>query len=234
MTKPAAGPAAAGVRWPGNAIDATGEDLSHPIQQLLRDMELLEDRDQGKTTLRGGTPPTLQVMTAGATSLSKWMAALVGSLGGAGGVATAVAGFWGTQDELLKITYIGSASVLLSAMCISIAVIVKADVSARAQAMSAEYTARAQITACMLNSPEYGRPAPAPPTVYFAQVPDDDNQPDRTWRAVDGFTRERGHLKVSIGNSCYDADEIHDWITYDELVARQKALAGGNGSKPKT
>ncbi|TDD29011.1 hypothetical protein E1218_05420 [Kribbella turkmenica] len=58
------------VQWPSNAVNADGDDLSQPVQQFLLDLRLLEDKNEiaSKTFT---TPASLQVITAGATSLGK-------------------------------------------------------------------------------------------------------------------------------------------------------------------
>jgi hypothetical protein len=70
------------VKWPGNAYDPAADDLSAPMQQLMKDLHLLEE--PGTVHPLRGTPQSLQVITAGGTALSKGWAALVGLFGGGG------------------------------------------------------------------------------------------------------------------------------------------------------
>ena len=77
------------VQFPGKAYNS-GEDLGPPIQELLRAVNVLEgvrrDTDgkevQEESTLLG-TPPSLQLITAGATTLTKVWAVLLGLAGSA-------------------------------------------------------------------------------------------------------------------------------------------------------
>lgn len=186
------------VQWPGNAYDAEGKDLSAPIQQLLRDLNLLEGQvhdDKGNpapltTNLFTGTPPALQVITSGATALSKGWATLVGLFGGGTALWTALQGFGADpQDEpLQRAVFVVSAAVIMAAAVISIAVIVKADVAARAEASAAEYEARARVADALLNSFQYGRPLPLPkgePRYWLRKK--DGPRTESKWYGINGF-----------------------------------------------
>jgi hypothetical protein len=135
-----------GVQWPGNAYNPAGTDLSGPITQLLKDMELLEERagqdDKGnkreiKATLLGGTPPQLQVISAGSLAISKAMAALIAALGGGGGAFAAIKGFFLESDSSLQSTYVWSAAICVATSALALAVIVGADVTARSRSVAA-------------------------------------------------------------------------------------------------
>ncbi|NHC43681.1 hypothetical protein [Motilibacter aurantiacus] len=220
----------ANVTWP----PADG-DLSVPIQGLLKNLELLERREQGPgetksptVTLVGGTPASLQVITSGATSLAKWMALALGTVGGGSGAWAAVKGFWLNEDETLRLAYTGAAALILSAVAVSIAIIVRGDVTARASAMAAEYAARSQVAAAMLTTPNYGRVAPALAPAYFAAVPDGANPPNQTWKPVEAFSRNNGTWTVKIDGRWEDVNRVIDLITYEELL-RAQAKAATNG-----
>ncbi|TCO34669.1 hypothetical protein EV652_102737 [Kribbella steppae] len=79
------------VQWPGKAVNASGDDLSGPVQQFLRDLRLLEKKSDVATVF--GTPASLQVITAGATSLGKVWPSIVAAIGGGSAILTGLMGF---------------------------------------------------------------------------------------------------------------------------------------------
>ncbi|NEA61578.1 hypothetical protein [Streptomyces sp. SID12488] len=120
-----------------------GEGFASPLVKFLRRLHLLS-KETDKVTLRG-TPPSLQVLTSGALSVTKlWTAAA--AAGGATTFATAWAAFVGASDSV-KIAAIASAGFLLGTLAVAIAIIVKADVSNRAAATSSRVNARALVAA---------------------------------------------------------------------------------------
>ncbi len=152
------------VQWPGSAYSEAGDDLSPPVRQLLYDLRLLElPTEEGK----GGvltTPQSLQVLTSGATALGKGWATLVGLVSGGGAVLTGLEGLSGVGagDALQRAVFVASSAVMLAAAAVSVAMIIKADMTARASASAAEYQARAAVTTAMLSSLQFGPPRPAP------------------------------------------------------------------------
>jgi hypothetical protein len=141
------------VRWPARAYKPKGRDLAAPMVALLKQANVLEDPAEVQASrghLSWKTEPTMQVITSGASSFSKWMSGLVAALGGSAAVLTAISGFWGTSDTTLKVAYVAAMAVLLSVIAIAIAMIVRADLSARAIASAAEYQARADIATAFI------------------------------------------------------------------------------------
>jgi hypothetical protein len=174
------------VRWPGKAYDAAGEDLGGPIQQLLIDLHVLENeddhKDMGPFT---GTPFSIQVITAGATALAKVWPGLIALLGGGGAIAVGLEALgYGSDQPAQAAAFTLAAAILGSAVAISIAVIVKADVSARAMASAAQYHARSEVTGALLRSSQYNVPVPAvvPPALNYLVM-----TRDQQWYAVQGF-----------------------------------------------
>ncbi|WP_159081573.1 hypothetical protein [Nocardioides sediminis] len=153
------------VKWPGKAYDPDGPDLGGPLQQLLLDLHVIEkEGDEDHLGPLKGTPYSIQVITAGATSLGKAWSALIALLGGGGAIAAGLRGLgYANDDPLMASVFTGSAAVLLAAVSISIAVMVKADVTARAEASAAQYRARAEISSALLGSAHYNVPPPATP-----------------------------------------------------------------------
>ena len=117
---------------------------------FLKDLNLLEEPNQHVTAAR--TPESLQVITAGSTALSKSIATLIGSLGGGAALTAAIKGFWLTQPEGQKLAYIGATALIVSVVALTLALIVRADLNARAVATAAEYAARAQATTAFLQT----------------------------------------------------------------------------------
>ena len=150
------------VRWPAQACDHAGTDLAAPMTALLRQADVLGDEaDQadGATGLNWATPPSLQVIEAGASSLSKWMAGVVASLGGASVVLGTIGASWEAAGESLQIALVVAAAVLLAAVVIAIALIVRADLAARSTATAAQYEARAALGNAFIHGAVTHRPA---------------------------------------------------------------------------
>jgi hypothetical protein len=143
------------VQWPGNALDATGGDLAAPLKALLMGLNLLEKPDELEKKQQGlswETPASVQVITAGATSFSKWATAMIGSAGGVSVIAAYVGGFWKGSEPSLRIVSLSIVGGLTAVVAIAIAMIVRADVAARATASAAEYRARAAVAETFLRT----------------------------------------------------------------------------------
>ena len=191
------------VQWPGKAVNADGDDLSVPVQQFLVDLRLLEKKGESATLL--STPASLQVITAGATSLGKVWPAIVAAIGGGSAILTGLMGFGvgtdsaqGTANIVQRAAFTVSASLLASAVALAIAIMVRADVNARATASAAQYEARAAVTAALLSSSQWGRPVAAPPAPQPDYVLRTNN---KEWYPVLAFTLNDGCLAADIGNN---------------------------------
>ncbi len=195
------------VQWPDGAYNSSKDDLSEPMRGLLQDLNLLEDESDLQEPparsfgWRNATPPSLQVLTAGATSLSKATASFVAGVGGLSAILATVVGFATdpANDSTLMLVLVGSTALVLSAVTIAVAVIVWADVTARATATSAEYRARAQTAAALLDGIGRSRPAPR----YWLR---DKNNGVYTVR---GIVRDGDAIKVQIdGGTLLDGAQI--------------------------
>lgn len=135
------------VRFPGKLVDPSAEDLAAPLQQLLRDLGLLESSDDAAkgAKLIDGTPPSLQVIKAGTLSVTKAWVTLTASAGFAGALTTLIAA-WKAAPDNLQITLVAGASVIIAATAIAIAMIVRGDVGARAATSTELYRSRAQVS----------------------------------------------------------------------------------------
>ena len=130
------------VQWPASIVNQTAEDLAAPIRQTLLTLNLIEADDRPFWR----TPFDKQAITAGALATSKWTGTAIASVGGAGTVLATIAAF--TADE--RIAYAFAAVILLVGVAIALAVLVRADVTARGVATAAMYQARAQVATSFL------------------------------------------------------------------------------------
>ncbi len=143
------------VQWPSKAWSPDGSDLAEPTRALLKSLDVLPDEEEVRLANNGvgwKTPPSLQVITAGAGSLSKWMSGALVTLGGSSVVLAAVSGFWDSSSDALRTSIALGLAVLLSAVAVAIATIVRSDIRARAVASAAQYEARGAITAAFLEA----------------------------------------------------------------------------------
>ena len=185
------------VQWP-----AGGDDLLPPTRSLLEDLNVLEKKDEKVNPVR--TPESLQVITAGSTALSKTIATLVAALGGGTVIWAAVKGFWIAQGENQRIAYIGATALIVSAVVIALAIIVRSDVQGRAIASAAEYEARAKIANAFLQTSQQIAEAR-----YLLKKKGQDGQDGQEgWFDVKSFgTDSKGFFVKIEGNTVY-SDEI--------------------------
>ncbi|MGE5132998.1 MAG: hypothetical protein ACM32E_08830 [Gemmatimonadota bacterium] len=139
------------IQWPSAAV-SSDDDLGSPAAAFLVKLNLLEKDGELDQVGLFRTPPSLQVITAGGTALSKGSAAAVASLGGGAAVWAVVKGFWTTQPGDQWLAYIGAAALTIAAVVIALALIVRADVQARASATAAQYAARAETAVAFLQT----------------------------------------------------------------------------------
>jgi hypothetical protein len=141
------------VRIPAGIVDADAKDIATPVSDLLTRLELLpEEGDAGdnKVGVVGGTPYSLQVITSGALSLNKWAATAIAALGGSGAITAGLTGFWSGEATPVRVALVGGLALVLSALAVSVAMIVRGDTLARGDATSMEYQARAIVTQAFL------------------------------------------------------------------------------------
>jgi hypothetical protein len=207
-----------GVRWPGKGYDPEGTDLSQPMRQLLIDLNLLESPATGeKVSLRRGTPHSLQVMTSGATSISKLVVGAVGGIGGLSALATGLNGFFGKvgpdnlDTPLVRTAFIIAGALMGMAVAVSLAIVVRADVSARAESSAAQFTARAQVAAALLQSYVAPAIAPAEETSYAVRTTDD------SWHKVLEFRWDHNGVVAVIDGDVKPASEWAGLVSLSSL-----------------
>lgn len=203
------------VKWLGEGYpppEAPAARTPH-LKNFLIDLHVLE-KDGEEPKLLGGTPPSLQVITAGGTSLAKWWTGLAGAGLGGGALVQALRAvdWWPGKnlDELQQAVLTASAAVMASVAVVAIAIIVRADVSARAVASAAEYQARAAIATALIDSFQYeaAPQAPvAPEPKHLVRTKRDE------WAAVQQFEWVDGRLVARVDEkTIIPAAEIA-WVT---------------------
>jgi hypothetical protein len=145
------------VRFPAEARQDDGTDLSPPIVQLLQDIHVLApgkalQSADGAQAVFNGPPQSVAIIEAGATALGKWWATTLGAGAGLTGIVAAVKGIWGNEPEPVRVALVAGAAIVLSALSVAIAVIVNGDVRGRAAGSVAEYQARAQVATAFLGA----------------------------------------------------------------------------------
>ena len=117
--------------------DAT-QELGRPLNALLLDLNLLEKPDTSVTAL--ATPGDRQAITAGATAVTKFASTITGGAGLAAAIATYAKGW--SSSGMAEWVLISCATFIFAATVIALAVIIQADLHARALASAAQYQAR--------------------------------------------------------------------------------------------
>lgn len=209
--------AAVNVDWPYADLATTATpNFTTPITDLLTKLQEV-GKPSGQDLQQSATPYSVQVITAGATSLSKVWAAAVGVLGGGSAIVAGVKGLVasGSDPALYRASFLFSAAVLAAAVVVAIAIIVRADVSARAEATAARALERGQIVAAFLaNYVNAAAPAskPCTPCGYLVQTQAD------AWLVVDEISWQNGGIVVVAGNAVLGAAEIQMLVDVSSLV----------------
>ena len=134
------------VQFPGVRVDPGGTDLAGPTATYLQELSLLEsdaDIAQGVSFIHG-TPDSLQVISAGALSITKVVSGITAT-GGMAAVVAAIVRAFTASDVPVQVACIAAAAVVLASTIIAIALIVRCDVSGRAATTVAAYQARSQV-----------------------------------------------------------------------------------------
>jgi hypothetical protein len=209
MSSPATSSGATPTGWPGNAADN--------IRGLLTGLRSHGSADQaGARPLT--TPFSLQVIQSSATWLTKgWAAFLAFTGGGASLIALITGVWWGIGSDQVRIAVVASAGAVLSAVIISIAVIIRADVTARGAGSAARHRAESEIVSAALdNYTNYWWPG------YFVR------KADGTFLPVERFNvcedADSGKLTWKITTRTNDVlvdGEIRGVVAADDLFGRR-------------
>lgn len=132
---------------PVHFLRARADDLGQPTKALVRDLNLLEE---GGDVSIFRTPFGKQVITAGATFITKVATGAFSFAGLGAAIYTFYEGFPATGTDRLVLW--ACATLLLAVAALAVALVVRADVLARGNAMAAEYNARAQVVSAYLNA----------------------------------------------------------------------------------
>jgi hypothetical protein len=133
------------VRWPGDTYDAEGSDLGDPLVSLLEQISLIEDPSKEVTAFK--TPDSVQVIRAGATAMSKGWATFIAAGGVGATIVAALQVEWNTAGDTVRVAFMIGMAILLAAISLSIAIIVRADVTSRGRASAARIEARSRFAA---------------------------------------------------------------------------------------
>ena len=132
-----------------NDPDKTGSsDNTQQLIKLLNSLELLP--------APGSSPPTgtfdvgdkdFQVLKAGVTKITGWVSRLIAVAGGAGAVWAAVEAYFNHSRPGLQIALVAAAAAIIGLAALSLALVIGADLRARAVGTAALYEARGQVAA---------------------------------------------------------------------------------------
>jgi hypothetical protein len=132
-----------GTAWPQSA--------GASIHSLIKDIRSTGQADVKPRALK--TPFSLQVIQSTATWLAKGWAAAVAASGGATALIALITGVWiGIGTDPVRIAVVASAALVLAAVAISIAIIVRGDLVARATGAAARHHAERAIASSALNN----------------------------------------------------------------------------------
>jgi hypothetical protein len=135
------------VQWPTSSVTA-GDDVLAPLRTLLLGLNVLEGTDKAGEPLAPSlwsTPFSLQVITAGSTTISKWVGTAIAGLGGLSTLAAGLKAFLMGSHGSVTVGYAASAAACLVATIFGLAIVIRADVAGRAKAAAAEYEARKAV-----------------------------------------------------------------------------------------
>jgi hypothetical protein len=145
------------VQFPGQVQDAKASDLSDPVVRLLQGLSLLGNKDELTSASNlgavfSGPPQSVAILEAGATAVTKWWSAALGTGITATGVVAAVKGslFANTPLDWGRIVLVGEAAFVIAAMSLTIAIIVGSDIRGRATGAAAQVRARADVATAFL------------------------------------------------------------------------------------
>jgi hypothetical protein len=209
-----------GLRWPGKGYDPE-KDLSQPMRQLLIDLSLLENPVPGeKVKWLAGTPLSLQVMTSGASTTVKLVGTAIAGVGGLSTIATGLSGFFGKvgadnlDTPLVRTAFIFAGALMGMAVVVSLAIVVRADMSARAASAAAQFKARAEVASALLQSYVAPALAPAEETSYAVQTK------DNSWHIVKEFRWEDNHVVAVIEGDIKPASEWAGLVSLSSVKER--------------
>jgi hypothetical protein len=192
----------------------------------------------------------VQALKAGVTKATAWVTKVITGAGGLGAVLAAVGAYLAKQNSGMQIALVASAAGILAAAALSLAVVIGADLLARARATAAQYHALGQVVAAYEAVPGSGIAQQADPAPQNASgaLPDVLTselsisllavaasgrqmrariEQTGEWLYIIGVTYEGGHLKVRMSPTSTDnTGPLHDLSEIDEF----ETGASGNES----
>jgi hypothetical protein len=205
---------------------------------LLNNLELLPPSTS--------TPPTgtfdpgaaeFQVLKSGVTKITGWVSRLIAAAGGAGAVWAAVEAYFNRSRPDLQITLVASAAAIIGLAALAMALVISADLRARAEGTAAQYRARGQVAAAYESRQGGGPPTPGPAqtqtvagtawsgdlpitllalatsgTQVRARVKDTDEELYLT-----GVRYKSGSLKLRLTAGAAEPSEVGSWYDVDAI-----------------
>jgi hypothetical protein len=140
--------------------DKPGSADNSQLVQLLNNLELLPppDSDPPSKTFDTGDKEYM-VLKAGVTKITSWVSRVIVAAGGAGAIWAAVEAYFNHSRPGLQITLVASAAAIVGLAALALALVICADLSARAEGTAAQYRARGQVAAAYEVRSAAGAPA---------------------------------------------------------------------------
>jgi len=118
------------------------------LQELLVSLGLLPSSSaQPPAGPFSSTDPEFQVLKSGVTALARRISGIIAAAGGIGAIWAAVEAYFVRSSSGLQIALVASAAGLIALAAISVAVVVSADLRARATGTAGQYYARGLVAA---------------------------------------------------------------------------------------
>jgi len=189
------------VQWPGQIVGAAGSDLSPPVVKLLRDTKLLSADASKQDQPCGNKPDWASVaIESDATAIAKQVGRIIVAVGGLSAVGAVIAAFWRGSDAPIRVVTLGGTAVLLAASAIALAIVVRADVTARAHAAAAHSQARGMVIRAFIE----GTAAAVTPGRYMVQ-----RRSDSLWLPVINIGRDATGLAITaLGGDILHNDDV--------------------------
>jgi hypothetical protein len=164
---------AAGANDPSKSSNTDNSQLT----DLLTSLQLLSP--PGKTPTKTFDPGAeeVQVLKAGVTKITSWVSRILVAAGGAGAVWAAVEAYFNRSQPGLQIALVAAAAAIIGLAALALALVISADLSARAAGTAAQYQARGQVAAAYELRSGTGTPASQPAAADASASHPSDSQP---------------------------------------------------------
>jgi hypothetical protein len=236
-----------------NGTNGTNQDdgSNSRLVALLEAIGLPTGKASNDTKALSPGDEEFQVLKAGVTEATAWVAKVIAGAGGIGTVLAAVGAYLAKQNSGMQIVLVASAAGILATAAVSLSVVIGADLRARAHASAAQYHALGQVAAAYEEAQGSGTAQPAP---QASQNTSSGTLPDvlsselsisllavavsgRQVRArikqtdeslyITGIRYESGNLRVRMSPAATDA--AGSWHDLDEIDEFNTTVVPGRG-----